>query len=415
MKNKKINSLLYFGYNIEKKYRFPFQENILSKNKRKSRSESEIIEEGSKVLKDVFKEETNKIDKNKPHVVTLSGGLDGRAVLAGLLDHGLKDKITTVTFGTPGTWDYEIPSKVAESLDVKHKGIDLTKVNLTTDKLIKTLHKKPNSKWTFLIDVFYNHLINLKFGKGAVYWSGFDGALADCVLSDLNESFEQAKKKFVSKNKRIRKNISHPNFKPLNVLPKKPYLNSNLLSYSEQLNFGIRQTQLIEPICDHSRYDYRFPLLNKKWAEFMLNLPKKYRKKRSRKKISIYNKILLNTWDELFEIPTDTNLGFPLSASKFRIFPRKLYLATLNRAKCLFPKVRWPRHPGLNYLDFDEAIRERDDYNKLVKENLQGLKNRDILDWLDVDSLWDLHMKRKKNLGMELLLLAVLEINLKID
>ena len=44
------------------------------------------------------------------HIVPLSGGLDSRAILGGLLDAGLKDQITTVTFGTLGTWDYDIGS-----------------------------------------------------------------------------------------------------------------------------------------------------------------------------------------------------------------------------------------------------------------------------------------------------------------
>ena len=45
-------------------------------------------------------------------MVPLSGGLDSRTILAALLEAGLKDRITTVTYGTPGTWDYDIACDV---------------------------------------------------------------------------------------------------------------------------------------------------------------------------------------------------------------------------------------------------------------------------------------------------------------
>jgi len=413
MKNKLVNSFLYFGYNIEKNYRFPFKQSIISENKRVSRSKAEIIQEGSKVLKDVFQDNTINIDKDKTHIVTLSGGLDGRAVLAGLLDQGLQDKVITVSFGTPGTWDYEIPSQVADLLGVKHEGIDLTKINLTTDKLINTILEKPNSKWTFLIDVFYNHLINLRFGKNTVYWSGFDGALADCILSNLDESFKQAKKKFVSKNKRTQKSIAHPDFEPLDVLPKGPHFKPDLLSYSEQLNFGLRQTQLIEPICKHPDYDYRFPLLSMEWSKFMLNLPKKYRQEKAGKKISIYNEILLNTWPDIFEIPTATSWGLPLKSNYIRKLIKRATLSVKSLGRREFPKLPWGKKQSLNYIDFDKGIREREDLKQLVHQNIQDLKKRDVVDWLDIDSIWRQHQERKANLGDTLTLLTSLEINIK--
>jgi hypothetical protein len=65
------------------------------------------------------------------HVVPLTGGLDSRAVLALLIDGGVKDKVVTVTMGTPGTFDYEIGRRVARRAEVPHERIDLTQIRMT--------------------------------------------------------------------------------------------------------------------------------------------------------------------------------------------------------------------------------------------------------------------------------------------
>ena len=62
------------------------------------------------------------------HVVPLSGGLDSRIILGGLLKKGLKDSIITITFGTPGTLDYDIGIHIAKQLGIYYEALDLTKV-----------------------------------------------------------------------------------------------------------------------------------------------------------------------------------------------------------------------------------------------------------------------------------------------
>lgn len=82
-----------------------FYNNKLSEFKRLSKTEvddeSLVIEEGVKALKKSFE---NICGDN--HIVPLSGGLDSRAVLAGLIGAGLRDRITTATFGISGTYDF---------------------------------------------------------------------------------------------------------------------------------------------------------------------------------------------------------------------------------------------------------------------------------------------------------------------
>lgn len=97
-------------------------------------NQKQLIEYGVEELKKSFNEcFENKEYENCEHVVPLSGGLDSRAILAELLDRGLRKNIITVTFGTPGTLDYEIGAYVARKARVYHENIDLTKVEVKTD------------------------------------------------------------------------------------------------------------------------------------------------------------------------------------------------------------------------------------------------------------------------------------------
>jgi hypothetical protein len=69
----------------------------------------------------------------------------------------------------------------------------------------------------------------------------------------------------------------------------------------------------------------------------------------------------------------------------------------------------------MQYIDFNVAVRQRDDYRELVRENIADLKNRNLIDWLDLDTLWADHQNKSGDFGVELLLLTALEISLKVE
>lgn len=69
--------------------------------------------------------------------------------------------------------------------------------------------------------------------------------------------------------------------------------------------------------------------------------------------------------------------------------------------------------PGINYIDFDRGLRERKDLKQVVYENIKDLKKRGILDWIDMDSIWQRHQRKQGNHADALTLLTSLEINLK--
>jgi len=69
----------------------------------------------------------------------------------------------------------------------------------------------------------------------------------------------------------------------------------------------------------------------------------------------------------------------------------------------------------LLYLGFNDAVQERDDLRSMVRENIRGLKRRQLIDCLELDRLWRDQQDKRCDIGMELMLHTALEISLKAE
>lgn len=140
LSKEEISSFLYFGYipqvpdNV---YQEPWAKDLSETciEALRNLSEPQLVAKGVHVLKAAF----DNVPKGS-HIVPLSGGLDSRAILGGLLGAGLKDQITTVTFRTPRTWDYDIGCMIAKKFELRHETIDLTQVEIRQEYLEKTCY-----------------------------------------------------------------------------------------------------------------------------------------------------------------------------------------------------------------------------------------------------------------------------------
>ncbi len=76
---------------------------------------------------------------------------------------------------------------------------------------------------------------------------------------------------------------------------------------------------------------------------------------------------------------------------------------------------RYPNilNPHINYIDFDDAIRNRSDVKSVIYENIMDLNNRKIVDWIDIVDIWKNHQSKNGNYSDVLMTLASLEIHLK--
>jgi hypothetical protein len=182
------------------------------------------------------------------------------------------------------------------------------------------------------------------------------------------------------------------------------------LSYDEQLDFAIRQHGHIRTVVLPKGYDYRTPFLHADWVKFILSVPRLYRESQH-----LYKEILKNAYPELFSSRTKNNHGLPLDAPKGKLLVRRLSVGARVRGIRFLSAGPWGLDPRLNYIDLNQAVRDREDLSGVVYEAIQDLKRRGIIEWLDIDTVWTHHQRKYGNYGHALTLLASLEISLRVE
>jgi len=406
-----ISSFLYFGYIpqiSDDVYHQPWSKDQFKASREELGylSEPQLISKGIDALKSAF----DNIPKGN-HIVPLSGGLDSRAILGGLLDAGLKDQLTAVTFGTPGTWDYDIGAYVAGQMEVRHETIDLRQIELRQDELIRA---SINSYGTVRIfDSYYNSLARKQYGRSAVYWSGVGGdALTSVHLPmEPSKSFDEAINRFIKRNKAVRSidliGEEYTHIKNFLSQLNRPFVH---LSYDDQLVLACIVEGNEIPILLESDYVIKTPLLESEWIKFIYNIPWRYRVNQY-----LYIEILKKAYPKLFSLPVKSNLGLAYDSAELRKLTRKVKLKVQSSCRKYLPQIYRGVSPGINYIDFDLALRNRKDLKTLVYKNIQDLKQRGIVDWIDIDGIWKRHQARKANHADALTLLTSLEIYLKVN
>jgi hypothetical protein len=419
----KISEFLYFGYLLDSDNTtissiFPKINSVeeIFMNPLDTDDESVILENGIRALQESFSKILTEIDGND-HVVPLSGGFDSRGILACLINAGVKKDITTATFGIPGSWDYEIGKSIARKFGTAHVSFNLYDARLTSEGLLETARN--GAAWTFLIDAFYNALIPQEFGTEAVYWSGLMGdALAGGGDSRIpiedNLSWDEAKSNYVTNKyliERRKMDMSSPDYNAVDSLPSKPFADQKRIGYFDQFCFFILNANYFKRVITFKGYNYQLPYCSPDWVRFSLQLPRRYRLNKC-----IYKKILSDISPELFSIQFAILRGGKLTDSSLRIYSRR----ALHRLRSMISPLNpaWNRlgiYRMLQYMDFDDAVRSREDYRLTVKENINDLKQRKLIDWIDIDGIWKDHQDNRANYGVSLLLLTALEISLKVD
>ena len=410
----KINAFLHYGYIPDPEVLLPkslklFFQGDLPGNNFISLRDSELIETGRRILKQTFKDEIESYH-DKIHIIPLSGGLDSRTILANLIELIKPSSIITVTFGLPGSHNYERARSIAKKVGVKWDNIDLSpgKWKWTTDLLIESAKriKQPNR----LFDAAVNQAIQLRFGKDCIYWSGFMGDSLSRIspLSNQAKTWEQAKNIFAQKNcKWGNYKLTSIDFYAEKCLPERPYLNKEKLDYYSQLNYCIRQQCFTRHIYSPVGYDIRYPFLNAKWLEFILNIPSDNRLHQS-----LYRKIQYSSWPYLFNewnSPFRDSSGIKslLQGRKSFFWKRMIYKQFPKLIRTVGPDI------DMNYIDWNHAIYIQNDFINLVLSNLVDLKNREIIYWIDFDKLYQFYRNKKVLLTSELMTLVALEIHLK--
>lgn len=392
-----LNSFLQLGYFLD--YHHPNIEidtSGIDKEKYRDAGEEDLIAVGCRVLREAISANHS---GDEDIVVPISGGLDSRAILAGLLEHRSAACIHTYTFGTPGTWDFDIGCEVAKGIGTQHRAFDLTKISYCQDELEDISTRIDQQA------VLFHHWpvwqVDQEFG-GATNWSGFLGEALTGDHLHRNPAIDetQGKDNFVERNTYV-KSVKLHSMSPIHNLLQTDDSAVEQLTVEENLDLQNRQTKFIAPIVLMKGYTHKTPFLHQPWVDFTLSVDNDKHRRHQR----LYKLILQRAFPEPFSWRTKTNRGFPLNASPLR---RVGYKISAKMRRIL-------RQPSLstNYVDFNEQIRRRADLQEIMRSNLGALDGRKLLERVTASQILKDHLSRRVDCADALIVLTSLEIHLK--
>lgn len=361
--------------------------------------EENLVVTGAGILRAAV---TANYDRNSDPVVPISGGLDSRALLAGLLEHTCASRIHTYTYGTPGTWDYDIGCEVARRLGTKHRAFDLTRHVYRQDELEDISRRIDRQAVLFHHGPVWE--IDREYGE-AVHWSGFLGETltGSHLPRTASNTIEEARELFLVRNRYAKSGISDDEtLDALSELIDAPeHVPSSTVTYDEQLDFFNRQLKFIAPIVLMQGYSTRTPFLYQPWIDFSLSLDNVTYRREQR----LYKLILQHAFPAPFRWRTKTNRGLPLDVpSGLKLIPRM--------------NAKFRRLFGLpalttNYLDMDRSIREKPDLKTVISNNIHDLEERKILDHIQPVRFLKDHLSGHRNCADLLIVFTSLEIHIK--
>lgn len=370
------------------------------------------VKQGARILKRTLAGAIAAHSGDPLHVLPLSGGLDSRVLLGGLLENLDSSQILAVTFGTPGTLDFDIGRLVARACSVRSEAVDLTSEDWSWSMsgLQQCAAACTRPGWVF--DRYVMGEILTRTGPLAAYWSGFGAPLTGGHCSGAGpDTWAEAVSSF-AEIERFAKSVSltPPEYDPTADLPSQPLVDRSVLRYDEQLFFATRMWDCTRYSNMPDGYRWCAPFLDAQMVDFMFSCPPAWRADRM-----LYKEIVQEAYPRLSSLPTKTNSGLPLGAPNWRVRSRR---ATRRTREALVRRTGLARRfppQGTNYVDWDEALRNRSDLKSVVLGCLDGLNERGVASDIGIplETMWTDHQLRRKDLWRELLLLASLGIDLQ--
>jgi len=397
-----LNSFLKFGYFLDyKNPNITFDFSGIDKEKYKNVTEDELVDIGIKLWKEAIQKQFN---PNEKHVVPLSGGLDSRAILATLLEFTKAENIYTYTFGTPKTLDFDIGNLLAKKVGTNHTKYPLTEYKYDVEELIDISKRIDHQTLLFLHPPVSE--IDRLFSDFNV-WSG---TIID-VFFGRHTHIQKANSWENAINNSFKENEFVTSIDLTNVEDEQYF---KFINYDDDLKDTLvlehvidllnRQLKFIAPHVLMKGYKYKL-LLDKSLTRFALSIDNSLLENQY-----LYKKMFLRGFPKLFSLPTKSNFGLPLNTGRVKVLGKRL----VNKMKRISNKfINIFPNPGINYIDFNEGIRNREDIKKIVYRNIMDLKQRKIVDWIDIDEIWKRHINKTADHADALLTLASLEIHLK--
>lgn len=346
----------------------------------------------------------NLYDKQSDIVVPISGGLDSRAILAGLVEFTDAYRIKTYTFGLPGTYDFEIGNQVARRAGTRHTCFDLSQFHFT-DEILSETSRQTDGNINIFMPAFSLPIVE-SYGAEAVFWSGFmgDPLAGSHIPKRINKDIEKAKNDYyVREAKKICGHLKFDfeKYDWISFLNHDTFLSPQIL-LDEQLDFYLRQERSVANGLFFKNSKYVTPFIEDEWVMFILSLPLTLRIGKR-----FYRIFLKRIFSFLFNIPTKETCGLSLGASKMAMNLKR------NKIRAHNFLCRGYLHPNTNYIDFNKELKIDSPLKREVQAHILDLKSRGLIENQFLDSLWKEHQADKKNNALILMNCASLEIIIK--
>ncbi len=400
----RIQSFLKLGYFIDyDAKRYPLDFSRIDKSRYYGASVEDLVSIGIEKLHETF---SRAFRTGHEHVVPISGGLDSRLILGALLEQTEARNLYTYTFGIPGTYDYDLGSVVAKEMGTRHVTFSLDQISYHEDELLDFARRSDCQA------VLFNHPpiweLDRRYG-GATFWSGYVGdAVAGSHLHDPPSStLEEAKRVHIKNRTWVRTTRLHT----CDDSEFLPFVGGGaqdpeILTFDEQVLFDEAVAKFTEPLVLFRGPAYQTPLINTPWMDFMFSVPNEHRLDEA-----LMIRIAERAFPRLFSLPSKNTLGYGADVSSRVLRVQRLVNKARKAIHQFAPQL--VSYPHIQYNDFNEAIRRSPDLRAIVLSNIERLRARKIVDFVDFDGLLSRHMRRVRNHADALIVLASLELLLR--
>lgn len=340
-------------------------ENLIDANLHKGKSRNQLLNEGGNLINEII--DNLYRTKIKNVVLPITSGLDSRLLLGGLLNCTEAKNITALTWGFPGSYDYDTGIKICKKLGIKHHALNIDDYEITEKRLMQFANASDCS--VPLFDHWPKDWVKkiVDDSDGSLWMGLLGGTLSG---SNLPSSFvDDPLASFLKSNQRINSVVSlsaalldeRPTIKDL----KKLTTDIKTVN-SDTLDICFHHHQLISPTKIHRDLSYVLPFSNTQLMHFFLSLPLEYRTNRG-----LLRDIIMNQYPYLTKFPSNRNGGLGLDVHGKKRSLIKLYKQFVGKWDT--PNMR------RKYLSLKSLMQQDHKIAVLIDQKLEQLESRNLI------------------------------------
>lgn len=341
-------------------------------------------------------------------VVPLSGGLDSRLVLAQLLRHLPPEEIITLTFGVPGSLDFDIGNAVAKRAGTKHVALDLRDRPITAERLERT------ASWTdantdIVWPSVWTHIADVCGVDDVTYWTGFTGdGIGGSHAMQAGGTVDSGKRYMIEKQRRL--SYWGSEFRPQQ---KHVALYSDGSKYRDVLPVeeAVWFENHVERYTAHHLFmhglNYANPFMHVPLVELFLSLDYAQRKGKR-----LFNEWAIRRAYALFEGLPTVGYGYLSFPATYGVVTQTLIQAhwrARQQFRRALSRVLPIPHPNTTYWAMSQSLRKGGALDSLACEFIDSLARRDLIDASKARSIHEEHRRGRETNPLRVTLLLSLE------